>query len=85
MRYIVAISISAVMIVGMFAYSHWMRGCVKQWCDEQVTLPNITVVGINTAYFIANFWHVIIPFLVGIPLGVAALWPRKKPHEPKES
>jgi 4-amino-4-deoxy-L-arabinose transferase-like glycosyltransferase len=81
MRYIVAMAVSLLLIVGMFVYAHWMIGCERLWADQHTTLSDIEVTGVNLAYFITNFWYTIIPFLVAIPLAIAALWPRKRRRE----
>jgi hypothetical protein len=76
MRYWIALAISLVLIVGMFAYSHWMMGYVKQRSDQNMTLPRITTIGIQVGYTIANYWHLFVPLLVAIPLAVAKWWPK---------
>ena len=78
MRYVVAMAVSAILIVCMFVYANWMMNCARQWQAQNAILPDILVTAVNLAYFISSFWYMIVPFLLAIPLAIAAVWPRTK-------
>jgi hypothetical protein len=78
MRYVIAVTVSVCLIVGMFAYANWIESWEKQWQNYDAKLPTIAMLGVDLAYFIRAFWYAIIPFLLAIPLAIAALWTRKK-------
>jgi hypothetical protein len=77
MRYIIAITVSVVLSILMFAFATWMLTLERQWAAQNVALPPICVAGISLMYFIRTFWCLLIALFFGASLTVAALWPRR--------
>jgi hypothetical protein len=77
MRWFVAIAVSIVLTILMFAYIRWMSGCIREWDDQKIALTDITKMAISATYFLGNFWYTVVPFIFAVPLTIAAIWPRK--------
>jgi hypothetical protein len=77
MRWFVAIAVSVALTVLMFVYISWMRACAGEWGDNQIALTDATRMAVSAAYFLDNFWYMVVPFIFAVPLAIAAIWPRK--------
>jgi hypothetical protein len=84
MRYIVAISISVVLILCMFAFANWMAVCEQEWSEQDVDLSAFSLLGIHSANFIWGYWISVVPLLLVIPVSLVMLFRGKKPSLQEE-
>lgn len=78
MRYVVAVTISVILTAVTLMFVGYVSAWEKQWADYGVKLPNAAITAINLAYFIRCFWYVPTALFFGIPLAIAALWPKRE-------
>jgi hypothetical protein len=81
MRWFVAIAVSVFLTILMFAYIGWMSGCAGEWGDNQIVLTDAARMAVSAAYFLDNFWYMVVPLIFAVPLAIAAIGPRKKQQD----
>jgi hypothetical protein len=83
MRYLIALVISVLFIVGMFVFRNIMTTQEKQWLNQGVNLPPFQILLVTFEHLIWKYWY--IPALM-IPIfcfAMAALFPSCKINSKK--
>ena len=80
MRYLVAMTVAVLLVAVMFAFTAWIGNWEKQFRNQGVALPPVSMLAIQLSYLIRHFWYVFVLLIVGCALSVALLWPSSGGH-----
>ena len=82
MRYVIALAMSVVLIVGLIVVSLWVQANVEAWEAEGPLLAGQAFAK-TLASFVHGYWFVLFPAVILIFLGAAASAPKAKKPEPQ--
>ena len=81
MRWIVASAVAVLLVIGLMAFSRFMAGKAAEWERRDQALPVVLVVLVNAALLVRVYWLIILPAVVALCLGAAALVGQRETEE----
>lgn len=78
MRYLIALLVSGVLIVGMFAFNAVMAAKLDEWIAQGAELSFLDKVLLLSTFHISSWGWLIAPLIVLASLGIAALLPQRR-------
>ena len=81
MKYGIAILISLVLVVGMFAFRAYMMGKIEEWITLNVTINPVEKMLYHVAMAINGYWYAFVPTIVLICIGAAAMIPDRREND----
>lgn len=81
MKYGIAIFISLVLVVGMFAFHAYMHGKIEVWMTQNVAINPVEKMLCQIAFAIGGYWYAFVPTIVLICIGAAAMIPDRREND----